>query len=276
MNLDPAKTIPGAVDVHVHLRDPAGLADAAAAGIDALRDAGTKNGSGLLAASPGGPQVISAGWALARRGGYGAFFGAAIESREEIKAEIGKLRSAGAGIIKVMASGMVSLKDPGAVTPGGFGPEELGFIVDESARLGLSVMAHANGEAAIRAAASAGVRSIEHGFFMTEQALAQLKARNVWWVPTVGALVRAAEASDVSPAAREFTAATVKAHLAMMRKAFAMGVPLALGTDCTLPDPRYRDAYEAELAFFRQAAIPEADVRWIASEGGAKLLGTSS
>lgn len=273
MNLDPAKTIPGAVDVHVHLRDPAGLADAAAAGIAALRDGGTKNGSGLLAASPGGPQVISAGWALARKGGYGAFFGAAIESREEIKAEIGKLRSAGAGIIKVMASGMVSLKDPGIITPGGFGPDDLRFIVDESARLGLPVMAHANGGAAIQAAASAGVRSIEHGFFMTEQALASMKAHNVWWVPTVGALVRAAEGPGVLPTVKEFVEETVGQHLAMVHKAFTMGVRLAIGTDCTLPDPHYRDAYEAELAYFRDAGIPGDEVSRLATESGAKLLG---
>ena len=273
MNLDQAKTIPGAVDVHVHLRDPAGLADAAAAGIAALRDAGTKNGAGLLAASPGGPQVISAGWALARKGGYGAFFGAAIESREEIKAEIGKLRSAGAGIIKVMASGMVSLKDPGGITPGGFGPDDLRFIVDEAARFGLSVMAHANGEAAIRNSAEAGVRSIEHGFFMTEKALASLKAHNVWWVPTVGALLRAAEAQGVSAEMRKFIETTISGHLAMVHKAFKMGAPLAVGTDCTLPDPHYRDAYEAELAYFRDAGIPGDDLRRIATEGGRELLG---
>ncbi|MHB8846166.1 MAG: amidohydrolase family protein [Nitrospirota bacterium] len=272
MNLDPNTIPPGAVDVHVHLRDPAGLADAATAGIAALRDGGTKKGSGLLAVSPG-VQVISAGRALARKGGYGAFFGKAVEHREEIKAEIGKLKSAGAGIIKVVASGMVSLKEPGGITPGGFGPDDLRFIVEEASKLGLSVMAHANGETAIRNAAEAGVRSIEHGFFMTEEALAAMKAHTVWWVPTVGALLRAAEVHPLSAGMRSFIEMTIKGHLVMLRQAYELGVPLAVGTDCTLPDPHYRGAYEAELAYFRDAGIPEDDVRRIASEGGRALLG---
>jgi imidazolonepropionase-like amidohydrolase len=59
----------------------------------------------------------------------------------------------------------------------------------------------------------------------------------------------------------------------MIRRAHAIGVPLAVGTDCVLPDPRYQEAYAAELAYFEQAGIPREDVMKIASEGGAELLG---
>jgi imidazolonepropionase-like amidohydrolase len=265
------------VDAHVHIRDRSGLDAVLAAGVRAVRDSGfrenAREGNRLATVANTGLAVVSARWAIYKKGGYGAFFGVAVESREEIKAEIRKLRSAGAGIIKVMASGMVSLKDPGAITPGGFGPGDLRFIVEEAAQLGLSVMAHANGENAIRNAAEAGVRSVEHGFFMTRDALASMKAHRVFWVPTVGALVRAADTPAASPSVRDFVAATVRSHLEMVRQAFSTGVPLAIGTDCTLPDPRYQDAYEAELAYFRQAGIPGEDVCTIASEGGKALLG---
>jgi hypothetical protein len=40
-----------------------------------------------------------------------------------------------------------------------------------------------------------------------------------------------------------------------------------------LPDPRYAEAYDAELAYFEQAGIPHGEVMKIASEGGADLLG---
>jgi hypothetical protein len=59
----------------------------------------------------------------------------------------------------------------------------------------------------------------------------------------------------------------------MLGLAHSLGVPLAVGTDCVLPDPLYRDAYEAELAYFREAGIPEEAVMRIASEDGAGLLG---
>jgi imidazolonepropionase-like amidohydrolase len=172
-----------------------------------------------------------------------------------------------------MASGIVSLREPGEITSGGFSRDELRFIVEIARKSGHEVMAHANGEAAIVNAAEAGIRSVEHGFFMTEKALESLKAHNVYWVPTVGALVRAADAPGVTQPVRDFVAATVRSHLEMVRRAFSTGVPLAIGTDCTLPDPHYRDAYEAELAYFRRAGISEEDVRRIASEGGRALLG---
>jgi imidazolonepropionase-like amidohydrolase len=199
--------------------------------------------------------------------------GVAVEGRAEVRAEILKLRSAGAGIIKVVASGMVSLKDPGTITPGGFGREELRTIVEEAASAGLGVMAHANGEAAIMACAAAGVRSIEHGFFMTKEALEALQEKGVFWVPTVGALVRAADQPDVAPGVKAFIQCTVDGHLAMLSSAFGRGVGLAIGTDCTLPDQNYRAAYEAELSYFLQAGIPAADVDRIARDGGMELLG---
>ena len=87
---------------------------------------------------------------------------------------------------------MVSLKEPGRVTAGGFNREELLFIVHAAANCGLGVMAHANGEHAIIDAAEAGVRSIEHGFFMSRRALEVMEKKSTFWVPTVGALKRAA------------------------------------------------------------------------------------
>lgn len=265
-------TGPGYVDAHVHLRDAGGLADAGTAGVVAVRDAGTRDGAGL---GTNGPvtTVISAGWALCKRGGYGSLFGVSVDSQEQIAEEILKLKKAGAGIIKVIASGMVSLKRPGEITVGGFCRDELRFIVETARTNGLEVMAHANGEAAIMNAAEAGVRSVEHGFFITGKALASLQANGVFWVPTVGALQRAAEQPDIGIDAKRFVERTIDEHLAQVRKAYETGVSLAVGTDAVLPDRRYRSMYEAELAYFLRAGIPRAAVLAIACEGGKKLLG---
>jgi imidazolonepropionase-like amidohydrolase len=176
-------------------------------------------------------------------------------------------------LIKVVASGVVSLAEPEAVTSGGFGGDELRFIVDQAAGRGLGVMAHANGEQAVRDAVLAGVRSIEHGFFMTDDALAEMAKRRTFWVPTVGALRRAAEAAGPGEEMRRSIDRTIDRHLEMINKAFSLGVPLAVGTDAVLPDRQYGGWYQDELLWLRKAGIPEDAVHRIATEGGRTLLG---
>jgi Amidohydrolase family len=267
----------GFVDAHVHVKDALGLDAVVKAGVLAVRDAGTKDRvrlvTGKTAPRSAAPVIVSAGWALWKKGAYGSIFGNPVETREEILSEILKLKRCGAGIIKVMASGMVSFKVPGTVTAGGFNKNEILFIVQAAATSGLRVMAHANGEHAIMDAAEAGVRSIEHGFFMSPRALDRMSEQSTFWVPTVGALKRAAESGTVSKETGDFVAGLIRSHLEMIRYAHDIGVPLAVGTDCVLPDPRYAEAYDAELAYFEQAGIPHGEVMKIASECGAELLG---
>jgi len=263
----------GLVDAHVHLNSPEGIASALAAGIVAIRHAGTKRGPGADCFHAGKPVVISSCWALYKQGGYGSRFGVGVETRQEIKEEILKLKHSGADIIKVMASGMVSLKRPGIVTPGGFDREELRFIVEEARGLGLGVMAHANGEDAIRMAAEAGVLSVEHGFFMTEPALDAMAKQRTFWTPTLAALARAAEAAGESVETKQFVSGLIRSQIKMVAQAYSSGVPLAVGTDCVLPDPGYGEAYDRELSYFEEAGLTHEEVVKIACEGGRKLLG---
>ncbi|HLE41769.1 MAG TPA: amidohydrolase family protein [Nitrospirota bacterium] len=269
----------GLVDAHIHIRDVKGLETVAAAGVVAVRDAGLRRNTEQSAVDLRGridrPVVISSRWAIYKKGGYGSLFGLPVETTNEIRSEIHALKRAGAGIIKVIASGIVSFKDPGTVTPGGFSCDELLFIVDEARSIGLDVMAHANGEPAIVASAEAGVRSIEHGYFMTERALERMAEKEVFWVPTIGALARAADARGISKDAQHYVESVILAHLGMVLRAHQIGVPLAIGTDCVVPDARYGEAYGAELEYLTKAGIPRDDVMKIAREGGARLLGIS-
>ncbi len=267
---------PHLVDAHVHIKNPEGIASIASAGIAAARDAGMKGrprrDADMHPHSRGLPIVVSAEWALYQRGGYGSLLGADVDTPDEIKSEILKLRNAGAGIIKAIASGLVSLTEPDQVTPGGFNGAKLSFIVGEAGRLGLDVMAHANGKWAIMAAVEAGVRSIEHGFFMTLPALERMAKKRIFWTPTVGALARAADAAAISIEMRSFVTKLIQSHIEMIGRAYKMGVPMAVGTDCVLPDPNYAQKYRAELSYFEQAGISREDAMKIACEGGAKLL----
>jgi imidazolonepropionase-like amidohydrolase len=267
------QSLTGLDDVHVHLKGLPGLESVRAAGISAVRDAGMRDNAenGRLTCKRSGmPAVVASCWALYKAGGYGSRFGVAAATRSEIKTQLIRLKKAGADIIKVMASGIVSLSNPGRITSGGFDRDELTFIVDEAATSGLSVMAHANSEPAIIAAAGSGVRSIEHGFFMTDAALDLMAAKSVFWCPTIGALVRAAQSAKGSHSS---IPELISAHLQKLKRAHELGVPLAVGTDCVLPDASYREAYESELSYFEQAGIARSEVLRIAGEGGARLLG---
>ncbi len=268
---------PGFIDAHVHIRDHVGRAQLAAAGVVAARDAGLREnatGERRRRCQPqSGPFTVQACWALYKKGGYGSLFGFPVETREDIRAEIRKLKEAGAGIIKVMASGIVSLSKPGCITPGGFTREELAFIVQESGRAGLEVMAHANGERAIMDSALAGVRSVEHGFFMSAAALEVMAERGTFWTPTVGALARAASQNTIPQKSKEYAAGLIRSHQDMIVTAQALGAALAIGTDCTLPCSDYEAHYHAEMEYFEQAGLDPSVVLMIACENGARLLG---
>ncbi len=210
----------GFVDAHVHCKDTCCLDAVVDAGVVAVRDAGMRGNAlrGMHAIDRNNslPLIISARWAVYKKGGYGSSFGIPVETPEEMKSAIHLLKNAGAGIIKIMASGIVSFKEPGRVTAGGFNKEELQFIVQAAATCGLGVMAHVNGEQAIIDVAEAGVRSIEHGFFMSERALVIMAKKATFWVPTVGALKRAAESGNVSKESEAFVAGLIRSHLEMM------------------------------------------------------------
>lgn len=265
------------VDAHVHLRNRRAFEQIRESGITAVRNAGMRDNSledrAWQKRCEGDPAVIDARWALFKNGGYGGRFGVPVTTREDIKTEIGRLKAAGADIVKVMASGIVSLEKKETITPGGFSEAELSFIVEESAKCGLKVMAHANGEAAVISSVRAGVLSVEHGFYMSEKALEVLASAGVFWVPTISALVRAARAATLTEAIKRSICSVVDAHLNRMRTAHRLGVSLAVGTDCVLPAPDYRAAYEEELAYFVKAGLDRDAVLAIASEGGARLLG---
>lgn len=110
---------------------------------------------------------------------------------------------------------------------------QLRAIVETAAQHGASVMCHAHGDEGIRAAAAAGVRSIEHGTFAAEPTIELMAARGTFFLPTASALV------DLAEPGGEYTDPRLvergRQMLARMRQTVAMarakGVAIAAGTD---------------------------------------------
>ena len=137
----------------------------------------------------------------------------------------------GADVIKIAPSGgVLSESDPVDVPQ--LTPEELAAIVTEAHKWNRKVAAHCHGDKAARLAIDAGVDSIEHGSFLTEDTLKLMKSKGVYLVPTRMAVYWTNKNADQYPpniAAKARAAAA--AHGNMFKAALRIGVPIAFGTD---------------------------------------------
>ena len=296
IELPNATLLPGLIDVHVHLTWDDGKSDATReaakktleAGFTTVRSCGAPEGADLVvrdAIERGemvGPRVIAAGAPLGFAGGVCAqvFPGSGVYStQEQALAHVRKLAAAGAAWVKVCSGGgVVPGPDDESVVEGS--PEVMAAIVAEAHRLGLKVAAHAQGPAAITAAVRAGVDSIEHGSLVDEAAAKLMVERGTWLVPTFYRLRwrrEAAAAAGAPAAAIERAAANAEKVRDRQRRAIALGVPVALGTDATVI-PYGLDAREVaalvELSMTPLQALQAATTRAAAMLGWSDRVGS--
>ena len=153
-----------------------------------LRDGGDRWGAGAAARALAPEYGITYRTPLAplcRRGHYGSFIGITYGDLKEYAQLVVQQRRAGADFIKIMISGLMDFHQFGVLTETGQDPEEIRELISIAHQEGMSVMAHANGGATVVAAAQAGVDSVEHGAYLTPEALAAMEEAGTVWVPTV-------------------------------------------------------------------------------------------
>jgi imidazolonepropionase-like amidohydrolase len=233
-----------------------------------------------------GPRMLVAVHALGARGGHcdeGGFpyerFGPEPGIEAGIASGADQFRDAvrfqvkyGADVIKICATGgVLSLADE--VDTSQLTLEEMSAIVDEAHRLHKKVAAHAHGAEGAKTAIRAGVDSIEHGSFLDDEGLRMMKEHGTWLVPTL----LAGEYVTGKAAERHYPpeiAAKAKAAMAvrstMFRKALAMGVKIAFGTDSAV-SPHGLNAQEF-LLLVDHGMSPVAALR-TATSAAADLLG---
>jgi imidazolonepropionase-like amidohydrolase len=189
---------------------------------------------------------------------------------EECRAAVRYQMKWGADVIKICASGgVLSEADPVDVPQ--LTPAELSAIMSEAHAWKRKVAAHSHGDLAAKLAVEAGVDSIEHGSFLTEQTLQLMKQRGVYLVPTRLAVYWVGkEADNYPPAIAEKARAANRAHGDMFKAALRIGVPMAFGTDSGV-SPHGMNAKEfsllVELGMAPGAALISA------TRDAAKLLG---
>lgn len=267
IDLGDVTLLPGFIDMHTHLggeisaasfTDPVRLVESdyafnavgfalktVQAGFTTVRDYGgdvtVALGKAVARGTITGPRVVPSRNALGVTGGHCDVTGFAPGVLEqtpkdgvadgpwEVVQAVRYQIKHGAEVIKTCATaGVLSLEGP--VGAQQYSYEELKAMVDEAARHGVKVAAHAHGADGIKAAVRAGVASIEHGSTLDEEAIALMKAHGTYLVPTtylvdrinlavLPPLVRA-KAETILPIARE-----------SLKRAIAAGVKIAFGTD---------------------------------------------
>jgi imidazolonepropionase-like amidohydrolase len=193
-----------------------------------------------------GPRMKVAGAYVTVTSGGGEVVGAAPDvtlpadfrfgvanSVDQVRERVRALLNGGADFIKVIATGAVLTRGtkPGVSE---FTEDEIRAAVEMAAEYGTDVAAHAHGAEGIKRAVRAGVRSIEHGSLMDDEAIALMKKHGTWLVADIynGDYIATVGREQHWP--EEFLRKndeTTDAQRAGFRKAVAAGVKIAYGTD---------------------------------------------
>jgi imidazolonepropionase-like amidohydrolase len=316
IDLKSKTVMPGLMDMHVHVEeetspsryidgftknksDKAYVAMGLAqkdfmAGFTTLRDLG---GSGVNislrnAINKGlviGPRIYTAGKSLATTGGHAD---PTNNYREDLMGDPGpdegvvngvadcakavRMRyKTGADLIKITATGgVLSMAKDGSGAQ--FTEEEIRAIVSTAKDYGFKVAAHAHGAEGMKRAVLAGVSSIEHGTYMTEEVMELMKQHGTYLVPTIIAGKSSADSAKIPgyyPEIVRVKAAVVGTYIqATFAKAYKAGVKIAFGTDAGV----YAHGKNwLEFMYMTEAGMPILECIQSATVNAADLLGVS-
>jgi imidazolonepropionase-like amidohydrolase len=198
-----------------------------------------------------------------------------VDGADSMRAAVRATLRAGADWIKLATTGgLVSEHDEPLVPE--LTREEIEVAVFEAGRKGKHVAAHAYGGEGLTNAVEAGVRSIEHGGFLTEEQARLMVDRGCYLVPTLSAMrdcLRWAEEGALTP-----TQCRKILDLGLdlgecVRVAKEHGVPLASGTDYISRDQHGNNL--EELSLMRDAGLTPEEALLAATAGGAELCGVA-
>jgi imidazolonepropionase-like amidohydrolase len=245
--------LPGLIDAHAHILDPEAATRALHSGVTTARvlgDAyfqamGTRDliRDGYVE----GPELLCSGGHVRPGLGtpflvafpqFGRYMREKLSGTENVSAVVRALLERGVDVIKVGASERAGLAstDPRRQE---LNEEEIRAAVREAAAEGKFAAAHAHSEAGAEGAVRAGARSIEHGTYVNERTLKMMKEQGTYLVPTLAIMSplgdpRGNTAEEVALQIRTWHMQTALRDV--VRKAHAMGIPLAASTDGSYGD----------------------------------------
>ncbi len=287
--------LPGLIDAHAHIESPAAALRAIQSGVTTARVLGdtylqaTYTRDLIRLGHVPGPEMLVSPGHIRPKPGLAFFmvypqFGDAIEGElrgpDRIAAATRALIGNGADVIKVGASERAGLADTDPRRPE-LTEAEMHAAVVEAAKQGLFVAAHAHAREGCANAVRAGVRSIEHGTWVDDDTLAEMKRRGTFFVPTLAAMSPLADpkgnsAEDVTLHLR--TQAMMGPLRAAVRRAHAMGIVIAASTDGSYADDDIGGIRVAhDIALLREfGGMTPLESITAATLNGARVIGIES
>jgi len=257
--------LPGLINCHVHLcvgaeadpvrplrEEPLALTaikallrarETARAGVTTVRDLGGREYAEIAvrrAIQEGlvdGPRIVAAGRPVCMTGGHGHWLGREADGPDDARKAVREQLKAGADVIKIVATGGVMT--PG-VEPGSpqLTLDEMRAAIEEARRAGRRTAAHAMASSGISDAIAAGITSIEHGIYLTEEIVAHMRRDGTFLVPTLNAPAAIASgglAAGIPDFMVRKSEVVVPAHVASFQLAHRAGVRIAAGADSGTP-----------------------------------------
>jgi imidazolonepropionase-like amidohydrolase len=239
--------------------------EGAGCGDAALRDAVTQ---GLVE----GPRMKVATRGIAQVGQYNPFGVAAdlagfptgaqmVSGPEEVRRAAREQIGCGADLLKIY----VDWRHPT------FTVEEIKAAVDEAHKVEIKIAAHATLQQGILNAVTAGVDSIEHGWRADAATLKLMKAKGIFWVPTLTGADRGIESGLANPEQRDRVLALRESMKSTVANARQLEVKIALGFDATSADQQGHSA--DELKTMVKYGFTPLEAIQAATLGGAELYG---
>jgi imidazolonepropionase-like amidohydrolase len=233
-----------------------------------------------------GPRIYTAGKSIATTGGHadptnglkGDFrrdagpVDGVINGTDDARKAVRQRYKDGADLIKLTATGGILSLAANGQNPQ-FTSDELKAIVETAKDYGMVVTVHAHGAEGMKRAVLAGVDSVEHGTYMTDEIMELMKERGTYWVPTnmAGEWVakKAAEPGYFPEVVRPKAAAIGPAIKQTFAKAYKAGVKIAFGTDSGV-STHGENAHEFELMV--EGGMPPMKAIQCATIEAARLL----
>jgi imidazolonepropionase-like amidohydrolase len=288
--------LPGLIDSHAHIESPAAALRALRSGVTTARVLGDTYRQALgtrdlvRAGHVPGPELLVSPGHIRPKPGLAFFmvypqFGDAIDGElrgaERIAEATRALIAEGADVIKVGASERAGLASTDPRKPE-LTEEEMRAAVTEAAKKGLYVAAHAHGREGAANAVRAGVRSIEHGTWVDDETIAEMKRRGTYFVPTLAVMspLGDPQGNSADEVALQLRTQSMMGPLrAAVRKAHDQGVVVAAATDGSYADGddtgRIRIAHEIAMLREHGGFTPLESIT-AATQSGARVLGIES
>jgi imidazolonepropionase-like amidohydrolase len=278
--------LPGLVDAHTHLSSRAAAERALLSGVTTVRSSGVSNfwdvglrelvRRGALA----GPDMIASGYHVRRRIAEEAFFNdptladlmGGLRTVDDLRRMVRFNLAHGVDWIKVLATERAGTADTDPRQQM-FTEAELRAVVEEAATKNVPVQAHAHGDEGAAAAVRAGVRSIEHGTYVSDATLALMKERGTFLVPTFSTVVDLVEpGGDYDQPALQIRGRHMLPRLrSTVQHAHRLGVKIVTGAD-TSYGPTSVTRIGQEVANLVELGLPPLTAIQAATLTAAELL----